>query len=116
MILILSDSRDSSTTDVIKWLNKYNHDYLLINEFNQISDVFVYKKKNKKSIHLHTTLGAEIKYCRTCQCFKYTNNFKLKVTIETNEMTKILGGQQNNLQVFDFKHYKLFFDKKDEIF
>jgi len=61
-------------------------------------------------------LGAEIKYCRTCQCFKYTNNFKLKVTIETNEMTKILGGQQNNLQVFDFKHYKLFFDKKDEIF
>jgi len=61
-------------------------------------------------------LGAEIKYCRTCQCFKYTNNFKLKVTIETNEMTKILGGQQNNLQVFDFKHYKLFFDKKNEIF
>ena len=61
-------------------------------------------------------LGAEIKYCRTCQCFKYTNNFKLTVTIETNEMTKILGGQKNNFQAIDFEHYKLFFDKKDKIF
>ncbi len=61
-------------------------------------------------------LGAEIKYCRTCQCFKYTNNFKLKVTIETNEMTKILGGQQNNFQIPDIKHYKLFFNKKEEFF
>jgi len=61
-------------------------------------------------------LGAEIKYCRTCQCFKYTNDFKLKVTIETNEMTKILGGQQNNFQIFDFERDKLFFDKKDKFF
>jgi len=61
-------------------------------------------------------LGAEIKYCRTCQCFKYTNNFKLKVTIETNEMTKVFGGQQSNLQVFDFELDKLFFDKKDGYF
>jgi len=61
-------------------------------------------------------LGAEIKYCRTCQCFKYTNNFKLKVTIETNEMTKVFGGQQSNLQAFDFELDKLFFDKKDGFF
>ncbi|MBW6484442.1 MAG: hypothetical protein K0B10_15475 [Vicingaceae bacterium] len=61
-------------------------------------------------------LGAEYKYCRTCMCFKYTNNFKLKVTIETNEMTKILGGQQNNFQIPDIKHYKLFFNKKEEFF
>lgn len=61
-------------------------------------------------------LGAEIKYCRTCQCFKYTNNFKLKVTIETNEMTKVFGGQQINLQSFDFELDKLFFDKKDGFF
>lgn len=61
-------------------------------------------------------LGAEIKYCRTCQCFKYTNDFKLKITIETNEMTKIFGGQQNNFQVVDFERDKLFFDKKDEKF
>ena len=49
-------------------------------------------------------------------CFKYTNNFKLKITIETNEMTKVYGGQQNNLQVVDFERDKLFFDKKDDIF
>jgi len=49
-------------------------------------------------------------------CFKYTNNFKLKVTIETNEMTKVFGGQQSNLQVFDFELDKLFFDKKDGFF
>lgn len=61
-------------------------------------------------------LGAEYKYCRTCMCFKYTNNFKLKITIETNEMTKVFGGQQNNLQAFDFELDKLFFNKKDEIF
>jgi len=58
-------------------------------------------------------LGAEIKYCRTCQCFKYTNNFKLKVTIETNEMTKVFGGQQSNLQVFDFELDKLFFETEE---
>jgi len=58
-------------------------------------------------------LGAEIKYCRTCQCFKYTNDFKLKVTIETNEMTKVFGGQQSNLQAFDFELDKLFFETEE---
>ena len=58
-------------------------------------------------------LGAEYKYCRTCMCFKYTNNFKLKVTIETNEMTKVFGGQQSNLQVFDFELDKLFFETEE---
>lgn len=36
--------------------------------------------------------GAEIKYNRTRNCYGYANNFKLKVTLETNEMKKVLGG------------------------
>lgn len=39
--------------------------------------------------------GAEIKYNRTRNCYSYTNDFKLKVTLETNEMKKVLGGKNN---------------------
>lgn len=45
-------------------------------------------------------LGAEFTYCRTCNCYKYTNDFKLKITLETHEMTKILGGLENKLIYF----------------
>lgn len=45
-------------------------------------------------------LGAEFTYCRTCNCYKYTNNFKLKITLETHEMIKILGGTATNFNFF----------------
>jgi len=60
-------------------------------------------------------LGAEYKYCRTCMCFKYTNSFKLKITIETNEMTQILGGQ-NFVQRIDFDKNKQCFVNQNEFF
>lgn len=94
---------------------------LINNQFKGTPDEFASQLGVSKSSFYNyieglKQLGAEIKYCRTCQCFKYTNDFKLKITIETNEMTKIFGGQQNNLQAFGFERDKLFFDKKDEIF
>lgn len=60
-------------------------------------------------------LGAEIKYCRSCMCFKYTNNFRLKITFETNEMTTILGGQQNEFKLVDFKKDNLYFNDNGKI-
>lgn len=41
-------------------------------------------------------MGAIIKYSRTNRCFYYLEDFKLKIIIETNEMSHIVGGRKNN--------------------
>ena len=55
--------------------------------------------------------GAEIKYNRTRNCYSYINDFKLKVTLETNEMKKVLGGNNK----FYKKNTSVSFDETEEV-
>lgn len=55
--------------------------------------------------------GAEIKYNRTRNCYGYTNDFKLKIILETNEMKKVLGGKN----IFHKKNTSVSLNETEEV-
>ena len=42
------------------------------------------------------TMGAIIKYSRNGCYFYYEEEFKLKIVIETSELSRVIGGRKNN--------------------
>lgn len=71
----------------IKYSHKGNPQELANNFGISRSSLYTYLEKLKD-------YGAEINYCKQSHSFRYANDFRFKITIETNDMQKVLGGTQ----------------------